>query len=136
MKPKIIDEIHVEFMLYLTIGKIDQELTENKINFIIDTVYSKYKEKVNKEFIEIMFDESFNWWIKELDQGTLSETIDEEITKLESLFDDEKQGIIETLNQLILLEKKEATSLELDVLLNFTNRLKLANNINSINEKL
>ena len=126
MKPKIIDEIHVEFMLYLTIGKIDQELTENKINFIIDIVYSKYKEKVNKEFIEIMFDESFNWWIKELDQGTLSETIDQEITKLESLFDDEKRGIIETLNQLILLEKKEATSLELDVLLNFTNRLKLA----------
>lgn len=126
MKPKIIDEIHVEFMLYLTIGKIDQELTENKINFIIDIVYSKYKEKVNKEFIEIMFDESFNWWIKELDQGTLSETIDQEITKLESLFDDEKRGIIETLNQLILLEKKEATSLELDVLFNFTNRLKLA----------
>ena len=126
MKPKIIDEIHVEFMLYLTIGKIDQELTENKINFIIDIVYSKYKEKVNKEFIEIMFDESFNWWIKELDQGTLSETIDQEITKLESLFEDEKRGIIETLNQLILLEKKEATSLELDVLLNFTNRLKLA----------
>ena len=125
MKPKIIDEIHVEFMLYLTIGKIDQELTENKINFIIDIVYSKYKEKVNKEFIEIMFDESFNWWIKELDQGTLSETIDQEITKLESLFDDEKRGIIETLNQLILLEKKEATSLELDVLFNFTNRLKL-----------
>ena len=73
-----------------------------------------------------MFDESFNWWIKELDQGTLSETIDQEITKLESLFDDEKRGIIETLNQLILLEKKEATSLELDVLFNFTNRLKLA----------
>lgn len=125
MKPKIIDEIHVEFMLYLTIGKIDQELTENKINFIIDTVYSKYKEKVNKEFIEMMFDESFNWWIKELDQGTLSETIDEEITKLESLFDDEKRSIIESLNKLILLEKKEATSLELDVLSNFTNRLRL-----------
>jgi hypothetical protein len=126
MKPKIIDEIHVEFMLYLTLGKIDQELTENKINFIIDAVYSKYKEKVNKEIIEIMFDESFNWWIGELDNETLSETINEEITKLETLFDDEKRSIIETLNQLILLEKKEATSIELDVLLNFTNRLKLA----------
>ena len=126
MKPKIIDEIHIEFMLYLTLGKIDQELTENKINFIIDAVYSKYKEKVNKEIIEIMFDESFNWWIGELDNETLSETINEEITKLETLFDDEKRSIIETLNQLILLEKKEATSLELDVLLNFTNRLKLA----------
>jgi uncharacterized protein YjgD (DUF1641 family) len=126
MKPKIIDEIHVEFMLYLTLGKIDQELTENKINFIIDAVYSKYKEKVNKEIIEIMFDESFNWWIGELDNETLSETINEEITKLETLFDNEKRSIIETLNQLILLEKKEATSIELDVLLNFTNRLKLA----------
>ena len=57
MKPKRLNDIHVEILLYLTMGKIDQDLTDSEINFINETVVSKNKNFASRSIIETIFDE-------------------------------------------------------------------------------
>jgi hypothetical protein len=120
MKPKRLNDIHVEILLYLTMGKIDQDLTESEINFIIETVVSKNKNFASRSIIETIFDESFKWWLEELENETLWDTIAEQMILLKELDTDEKQSIIETLNKLVVLDKPNPTSDELDLLSDFT----------------
>ena len=120
MKPKRLNDIHVEILLYLTMGKIDQDLTESEINFIIETVVSKNKNFASRSIIETIFDESFKWWLEELENETLWDTIAEQMILLKELDTDEKQSIIETLNKLVVLDKPDPTSDELDLLSDFT----------------
>ena len=120
MKPKRLNDIHVEILLYLTMGKIDQDLTDSEINFIIETVVSKNKNFASRSIIETIFDESFKWWLEELENETLWDTIAEQMILLKELDTDEKQSIIETLNKLVVLDKPDPTSDELDLLSDFT----------------
>jgi hypothetical protein len=120
MKPKRLNDIHVEILLYLTMGKIDQDLTDSEINFIIETVVSKNKNFASRSIIETIFDESFKWWLEELENETLWDTIAEQMILLKELDTDEKQSIIETLNKLVVLDKPNPTSDELDLLSDFT----------------
>ena len=82
MKPKRLNDIHVEILLYLTMGKIDQDLTDSEINFIIETVVSKNKNFASRSIIETIFDESFKWWLEELENETLWDTIAEQMILL------------------------------------------------------
>ena len=120
MKPKRLNDIHVEILLYLTMGKIDQDLTDSEINFIIETVVSKNKNFASRSIIETIFDESFKWWLEELENETLWDTIAEQMILIKELDTDEKQSIIETLNKLVVLDKPNPTSDELDLLSDFT----------------
>jgi hypothetical protein len=120
MKPKRLNDIHVEILLYLTMGKIDQDLTDSEINFIIETVVSKNKNFASRSIIETIFDESFKWWLEELENETLWDTIAEQMILLKELDTDGKQSIIETLNKLVVLDKPNPTSDELDLLSDFT----------------
>jgi hypothetical protein len=123
MKPKRLNDIHVEILLYLTMGKIDQDLTESEINFIIETVVSKNKDFASRSIIETIFEESFKWWLDELENETLWDTIAEQMILLKELDTDEKQSIIETLKKLIVLDKPHPTSDELDLLSDFTDEI-------------
>jgi hypothetical protein len=107
-----INDTHVEFFLYLTMGKTDDDLSDNEISTIINFLVDKNKNYANRNIIEKIFDESFKWWIDALKNGTVYDLLNENLNLLDELSKNEKLTIIKNLKMISLLDKNKATKEE------------------------
>lgn len=107
-----ISDTHVEFFLYLTMGKTDDDLSDKEISAIVNFLVDKNKNHANRNIIEIIFDESFKWWVNALKDGTVYDLLNENLHMLDEFSNDEKLTVLKNLKTISLLDKKIATNEE------------------------